>query len=394
MFHKIVRIGLVAFVVLGLVAGCGPAATPTSAVPTQTPRVIEGLVTPTPEPKPAPGSIALNGAGATFPWPIYTEWIFAYQYVDPSVTINYQGIGSGGGIKAIKDGTVDFAGSDSLLKEEDYAEKPDLQMLPILAGAVVPIYNLIGKDGEPIQDLILDIPTLVDIYMAKVTKWNDPKIAALNPDLRDKLPDAIITAVHRSDGSGTTEIFTTALAGVSDEWENSVGAGKAVEWPVDKAGNGIGGKGNPGVAAAVQNTPNSIGYVELSYAVSNNIPFAKMVNAAGNVVVANAETLQSAMSDFGTAFDERLTIKSISNGQGPYSWPICGYTYLIITMEQSDCAKAKALLNYIRWSLTDPGAAKRAADLGYATIPEAVRDLVLSKLQEVKCNGQPVLSSE
>lgn len=394
MLHKNTPLGLAVLAMVGLVVGCSPAATPTQGFPTQTPRIIERLATPTPEPKPLPGSITLNGAGATFPWPIYTEWIFAYQYVDPSVTINYQGIGSGGGIKAIKDGTVDFAGSDSLLKDEDYADRPDLQMLPVLAGAVVPIYNVVGRDGERIKGLILDMPTLVDIYMAAIKKWNDPQIVTLNPDLKDQLPDAIITVVHRSDGSGTTEIFTTALAGVSEEWKQTVGAGKAVEWPVDKAGNGIGGKGNPGVAAVVQNTPNSIGYVELTYAVSNNIEFAKMINAAGNVVEANAETLQSAMSDFGTAFNERLAIQSISNGKGAKSWPICGYTYLIISMEQTDCVKAKALISYIKWSLTDPGAAKRAADLGYATIPQTVRDLVLAKLREVKCGGQPVLSGE
>ena len=203
-------------------------------------------------------SVQLNGAGSTFILPVITEWIYAYQYVVPSVTLNYQGIGSGGGKKAIIDNTVDFAGSDSVVSAQEYSDGKDLQMYPVLAGAVVPIYNVEGVT----QTLTLDGNVLVGIYNAAITKWNDPAIAALNPGI--KLPDQAITGVHRSDGSGTTEIFTNALASFSADWKTNVGAGTSVEWPVDKAGNGIGGKGNQGVAAAVQNTPNSIGYVELS----------------------------------------------------------------------------------------------------------------------------------
>ncbi len=330
------------------------------------------------------GPIILNGAGATFPLPVYTEWIQMYKSVRPDVTLNYQGIGSGGGQKAILDGTVDFAGSDSLLKDDQYARMPDLQMLPMLAGAVVPIYNLPGADS-----LVLDGPTLAGIYMAQITTWNDPAIAALNPGLQ--LPDEPIVVAHRSDGSGTTEIFTAYLGAVSREWADNVGVGKAVEWPADAGGQGVGGKGNPGVAQAVQSTPYAIGYAELSYAKANHIPFAEMVNAAGNRVTANAETMQDAMAAFADAFDEHLTAQ-IVNAPGEKSWPIMGYTYIVIHMqENTNCGKTKALIEYIQWAISDQGAAQKAADLGYATLPDAVRDLVMAKLQQVECNGQKAL---
>ena len=341
----------------------------------------------------APGGIVqINGAGSTFQLPVESQWIGAYQKVDSSVTINYQGIGSGGGKSAILDGTVDFAGTDSLLTDAQYQQGGDLQMIPVLAGAVVPIYNIqgIGANDPP---LVLDGSTLAGIYAATITKWNDPAITALNPDLASKLPDASITAVHRSDGSGTTEIVTDALSSFSQSWADNVGAGPSVEWPVDKAGSGIGGKGNQGVAAAVQNTPNSIGYVELSFAVSNNIAFAKMKNAAGNVVTADADTLQSAMNDFAGSFSDKLTT-TIVNGKGAQSWPISGYTYVIIRMNSmKDCTKATALLQYLQWVVTSPEAAKIAADLGYAGLPQSVQQQALAKLGEATCGGQPILKS-
>jgi len=331
------------------------------------------------------GSVQINGAGATFPLPVYTEWIYAYQYVDPSVTLNYQGIGSGGGKKAIVDNTVDFAGSDSLVNNDEYTAGKDLQMYPMVAGAVVPIYNVEGIT----QTISLDGNVLVGIFNSTINKWDDPAIAALNPGL--SLPDASITAVHRSDGSGTTEIFTKALSAFREQWKNSVGAGSSVEWPVDKAGNGIGGKGNQGVAAAVQNTPNSIGYVELSYAIANKIAYAQMVNKAGNVVTANADSLASAMNDYADTFTDKLT-NTIVDGPGANSWPIAGYTYIILhTTSMTDCTKAQKLLKYLKWALTDAGAAKRAGDLGYSVLPDAVRTQVLAKLGEITCNGAPVM---
>lgn len=390
--YKLLILMMVASVLLG---ACGQAATPVEPQVVEVTRIVEGtpqtvIITATAEAEPTPlpaGSIAINGAGATFPLPVYTEWIYAYQYIDPAVTLNYQGIGSGGGKKAIIDNTVDFAGSDSLLKDEEYQAGVDLQMLPMLAGAVVPIYNIEGITTT----VVLDRSTLMGIYNAKITQWNDPAIVALNPDLADKLPSAAITAVHRSDGSGTTEIFTKALSAFDEEWKSTVGAGSSVEWPVDKAGTGVGGKGNQGVAAAVQNTPNSIGYVELSYAVSNGIAYAQMVNKAGKTVEASADSLAAAMDDFAGSFSEQLTT-NIVDGEGENSWPIAGYTYIIVhTESMSDCVKAEKLLNFLKWALTDEGAARRAAELGYSVLPESVRELVLAKLGEVTCNGNPVL---
>ncbi len=357
-----------------LLAACGTPATPASGAPL-----------------PA-GSVQINGAGATFPLPVYTEWTYAYPYVDPSVTLNYQGIGSGGGKKAIIDGTVDFAGSDSLVTDDEYAAGKDLQMYPMLAGAEVMIYNIPELDPASDPALIFDRQTLVDIYSAKLSLWNDPEIVALNPDLASKLPAKPITAVHRSDGSGTTEIFTRALSSFSQDWHDSVGFGTSIEWPVDKAGTGVGGKGNQGVAAAVQNTPYSIGYVELSYAVANKLAYAQMINKAGKTVSATADSLGSAMNDFADSFTDKLT-NIIVDGPGDGTWPIAGYTYLVLHQTgMTDCVKAQKLIEYIQWTQTDPGAIKRATDLGYATLPPTVRDKVFAKLGELTCKGQPVMS--
>lgn len=397
MRNKFIILSTALIVVSTLLAACGTPATP--AVVQQT--VVQTQlvsVTATPDMSastPLPdGSVQINGAGATFPLPVYTEWTYAYQYVDPAVVLNYQGIGSGGGKKGIVDGTIDYAGSDSLLKDEEYAAGKDLQMYPMVAGAVVPIYNIkLAKDlpqGTTLPKLVLDRQTLVDIYNAKVTNWNDPAIVALNPDWKDYLPDASITAVHRSDGSGTTEIFTKALTSFSPDW--TAGGASSVEWPVDKAGNGVGGKGNQGVSASVINTANSIGYVELSFAISNGLPYVSMVNKAGKTVVADSASVESAMRDFANGFSDKLTV-TIVDAPGDGSWPIAGYTYLILhTQNMTDCVKAQKLLEYINWSLTDTGAASAAAKLGYSVLPTVVRDQVLAKLGEVSCNGQPVMT--
>ncbi len=399
MFKKSHAIALVVLAVSLLLGACAPAASTApqaAAQPMEVTRIVEGtpqimVVTATPAPMAAAGSVQINGAGATFPLPVYTEWTYAYQYVDPAVVINYQGTGSGGGKKGIVDRTIDFAGSDSLLKDEEYTQGGDLQMYPMLAGAVVPIFNLEGFDPAADRALVLDRETLAGIYLGTVKNWDDEAIVKLNPGLAAKLPAAPITAVHRSDGSGTTEIFTNALAAFSEEWKNGPGAGSAVEWPVDQAGNGIGGKGNQGVAGAVQNTPNSIGYVELSYAVANKMPFAQMVNKAGKTVVAGEESLAAAMEDFAGSFSDKLTTK-IVDGEGEKSWPIAGYTYIILhTQTMEDCVKAEKLLGFLQWALTDEGAAKRAAALGYSVLPEAVRAQVLERLSQVTCNGQAVL---
>jgi phosphate transport system substrate-binding protein len=391
---------LAALIVSSLVlAACGAPAT-SSAPVVQTQVVVQTQmveVTPTADmsaPIPmAAGSVQLNGAGATFPAPIYTDWAYAYQYVDPSVVINYQAIGSGGGKKAIVDGTVDFAGSDSLLKDEEYAAGKDLQMYPTLAGAVVLTYNIkwakdFAKDAKtPV--LVLDRPTLVGIYNGTLNKWNDPAIVALNPNLKDYLPDAGITAVHRSDGSGTTEIFTKALSSFSADWK--AGGASSVEWPVDKAGNGVGGKGNAGVAASVINTPNSIGYVELGYAQSNGLPFASLINQAGKTIVASNDSVQAAMNEFAEDFTDKLT-NTIVDGKSEGAYPIAGYTYLILHItSMTDCVKAQKILEFFKWAETDQTAIARTTKLGYSPLPDAVRKTVLDKFTSVTCNGAPVL---
>jgi phosphate transport system substrate-binding protein len=391
--RNILFVAMVATMMILAACGTQPMAATTSentkSVAVNTPEVATTL---------APGSVTINGAGATFPLPLYTEWTYAYQYVDPSVVINYQGIGSGAGKKAIIDNTVDFAGSDSLVKPEEYTAGVDLQMYPIVAGAVVPVYNISFNipatgSGTPTPQapakLILDRLTLVRIYNGTIQKWDDPQIVALNPDLDSILPDAPITVVHRSDGSGTTELFTKALTSFSPEW--TAGGASSVDWPADKTGNGVGAKGNPGVAAAVISTPNSIGYVELAYAISNGMNMAKMINKAGTTVSASGDTVNSAMADFATTFTPELT-NTIVDAPGTNSWPIAGYTYVILhTTSMNDCVKAQKIVEYIRWTLTDSGAAQAATNLGYSVLPANVLSQVLAKLSEVTCNGQLVL---
>jgi len=345
--------------------------------------VKEVIVTATPEPMDAAGSIKLNASGATFPQPLYEDWAFAFNQRDPSVVINYAGGGSGQGIKDIKAGTVDFAGSDALLKDADYQEKPDLQMIPTVAGAVVLAYNVKGVTAT----VTLDAAAVVNIFSGKIEKWNDPALAALNPDV--KFPDLPINVVHRSDGSGTTNIFTLYLSAVSEDWKKGPGAGTAVDWPVDKLGRGQGGKGNPGVAAAIQNTNGAIGYVELAYAKSNNILYAKMVNASGKTVEASIPSTVAAIKD--AKFDDKLTAV-IVNSKDPEAWPIAGFTYLIVNKGYKDCKKAEKIVSFINWALSDPAAANRASKLLYAPLPKEVTPRVIEVVNKITCNGKPVVS--
>jgi phosphate transport system substrate-binding protein len=387
-----------------VLSACGQATpTPQTVIQTQVQyqtQIVEITATPGPaEPTPLPeGSVQITGAGATFPLPLYSQWTFAYQYVDPAVAINYSGVGSGAGKTAIIQNTVDFAGSDSLLSDQNYTDGKDLQMYPMVAGAVVPVYNIsfkpvptpeAGKAAIKLPALVLDRQTLVDIYNGKITSWNDPNIMALNPGLVDYMPaNAKITTVHRSDGSGTTELFTKAMTSFSPDW--TAGGASSIEWPIK---NSLGGKGNPGVAALVVSTPNSIGYVELAYALANSLPYASLVNKAGQTVVANGASVESAMADFSTAFDNNPKLTAtIVDAPGAGSWPIAGYTYIVLhTTSMIDCVKAAKLLEYLQWSLTDSGAAKIASDLGYSVLPDAVRTKVLDAYKQVTCNGQSVL---
>jgi phosphate transport system substrate-binding protein len=381
--------------VLLVAVAAAACATPTPA-PTATPMVIKEtvvvpgptavvketvIVQPTAKPVDAPGSVRLNASGATFPQPLYEDWAFAFSQRDPSVVINYAGGGSGQGIKDIKAGTVDFAGSDALLKDTDYAEAPNLQMLPTVAGAVVLAYNINGVTTT----LTLSADAVAGIYLGKIEKWNDPTLVTLNPGVN--LPDLPINVVHRSDGSGTTNIFTLYLSAVSAEWKAGPGAGTAADWPVDKLGRGQGGKGNPGVAAAVQNTNGAIGYVELAYAKSNSILYAKMINAAGNVVDATIPSTVAAIQ--AAKFDDKLTA-IIVNSKQPDAWPIAGFTYLIVDKDYTDCKKAEKLVSFINWALTDPSAQARAAKLLYAPLPPEVLPTVVAAADSITCNGQPV----
>lgn len=376
-----------------LLAACAQPAASTN--PTQEPQIVEVTrmvqgtplvetvvvtvpVAPEATQAPQAGSIQMNGAGASFPFPLYSRWFYEYAFVDPSVKFNYQSIGSGGGIKQITAKTVDFAGSDAILNEEQFAAAPGIQMLPSVAGAVVPTYN-VSELAEQ-EALVLDAAALSNIFLSTITKWNDPAIAELNPNLT--LPDKDILVVHRSDGSGTTFIFTDYLSTVSEEWKNTVGQGTSVEWPV-----GLGGKGNEGVAGTVSQNDGSIGYVELAYAKQNKLAIAKMVNAAGQTVEASPETTQSAMADFGGEMPDILA-RSIVNASGENSWPIAGYTYLLVYLDQTDCAKAKKLVEFIHWGLTD--GSPYAEELQYVPLPDNVRELVFTKLDQITCNGQPL----
>ncbi len=374
--HRAQPIVLAALALALLVtAACGAtAATPTAVKPAATPATA-------PTPAPAAGSVLINGAGATFPYPLYSRWFYEYAFVNTSVKFNYQSIGSGGGITQIKAKTVDFAGSDALLKDADRQEVAPavLQMLPTVAGAVVLSYNVKELAGK--APLILDAATVSAIYLGKIKKWNDPALAALNPDLT--LPAKDIIVARRSDGSGTTSIFTDYLSKVSPEWKEKVGAGTSVNWPT-----GLGGKGNEGVAGLVTQNDGAIGYVELAYAKQNKLAYAKMKNAAGNVVEASAKTTQNAMADFGDSMPDTLAV-SIVNPTGPESWPIAGYTYLIIYMDQQDCTKGKAVLDFLRWALSDAGA-KYAIELEYVPLPANVRSAVLAKVDKVTCKGAPL----
>jgi phosphate transport system substrate-binding protein len=381
-----------------VLSACGPAATPQTVVQTvvsvQT-KVVE--ITPTSGPAiatPLPaGSVQITASGATFPLPLYSQWTYAYQFVDPSVVINYTGVGSGAGKTAIIANTVDFAGSDSLLSDQNYTDGKDLQMYPMVAGAVVPIYNIAlkpvptpaaGQTAITLPKLLLDRQTLVDIYNGKITMWNDPAIITLNPGLKDYLPAAAITTVHRSDSSGTTEIFTKALSSFSPDWK--AGGASSVQWP----GKGLGGKGNAGVAAQVIANPNSIGYVELAYALSNGMNVSQLVNKASKTITANGASVNAAMAEFAGTFTDKLTA-TIVDGSSDGAWPITGYTYIILhTTSMTDCVKAQKVVDFLVWAQTDTGAQNGATALGYSVLPDAVRQQVLAKLGQVTCNGQPV----
>ena len=316
----------------------------------------------------ASAQMMINGAGATFPYPIYSKWFDEYAKVDPSVRFNYQSIGSGGGQKQIMAQTVDFGASDGPMSDDNLSKAPGkLLHIPTVAGAVVMVSNLPGN-----LSLKLDGDTIAAIYLGQIKKWNDPKLTALNPGV--KLSDQEIVVVHRSDGSGTTFIFTDYLSKVSPEWKQKVGNNTSVNWPV-----GIGGKGNEGVSGQVKQTPGAIGYVELIYAIQNKMSYADLKNAAGEFVKPTIDSVIAALSTAEIPDDFRF---SMTNAPGRDAYPICGATWLLVYQQQKDPAKGKKLVEFLKWAATKGEA--MAKDLDYAPLPQNVQQRVLKRIEEIK----------
>ena len=312
--------------------------------------------------------LLINGAGATFPYPIYSKWFDEYAKVDPSVRFNYQSIGSGGGQKQITARTVDFGASDGPMSDENLAKTPGkILHLPTVAGADVITYNL---PGDP--KLKLDGDTIVNIFLGNITKWNDPKIAALNPGV--DLPDLPVIVVHRSDGSGTTYIFVDYLSSISPVWADSVGKGTSVKWPV-----GIGGKGNEGVAGQVKQLSGAVGYVELIYAKQNKMPYADVKNAAGNFITPSLDSVTTAFATAKIPDDFRF---SMVNALGDNAYPISGATWLLVYEQQKNAVKGKKLVEFLNWALTKGEG--MASSLDYASLPENVQQRVLERIKTIK----------
>jgi len=321
----------------------------------------------------AAGALLITGAGATFPFPIYSKWFAEYNKLKPELQFNYQSIGSGGGIQQITNKTVDFGASDAPMSDAELDKAPSaLVHIPTVLGSVVVTYN------AQIAALKLSPETLAGIYLGKITKWNDAAIATDNAGVT--LPDAPIAVVRRSDGSGTTSVFTDYLAKVSDEWKTKVGAGKSVSWPV-----GLGAKGNEGVTGLVKQMPGSIGYVELAYANQNKLSKAAIKNAAGKFVEPSIEATSAAAAGVEMPADYRV---SITNSKAENAYPIASFTYLLVYKDQTDSEKGTALVNFLWWAIHD--GQKMAQALDYAPLPAAVVAKVEATLKSLTVNGKPV----
>jgi phosphate transport system substrate-binding protein len=318
---------------------------------------------------PAVAQTTLNGAGATFPYPMYSKWFSQYHKAHPDVEINYQSIGSGGGIRQVLAGTVDFGASDGPMTDEQLAQaKTKILHVPTVLGADVPAYNL-NVSGE----LRFTPEALSGIFLGKITSWSDSALAKANPTI--KLPSDPIIVIHRSDGSGTTFIWTDYLSKVSPEWKSQVGTGTSVKWPV-----GLGGKGNEGVAGMLRQMPGSIGYVELVYAVQNNIHYGEVKNSAGNFVKASVETVTAAAASMkNMPADFRV---SIVNAPGKDAYPISSFTWLLIPAQSKDATKGRILADFLNWMVSD--GQKMTADLTYAPLPEDVATKVKAEIQQVR----------
>ena len=311
---------------------------------------------------------ALTGAGATFPNPIYTKWFDAYAK-ETGIRINYQSIGSGGGIRQFTEGTVDFGATDGPMTDGQIAAvNGNVLHVPTVLGAVVVTYNLPEPGGARLR---FDGRTLAEVFLGRITRWNDSRIAALNPDA--KLPDTDIIVVHRSDGSGTSFIFTDYLSKVSPEWKQKVGSATSVEWPI-----GLGGKGNEGVTQQVKQSDGAIGYVELIYAISNDLPYADIKNAAGGFIQPSLKSVSAAAAAAELPADTDFRV-SITDPKGADAYPIASFTWLLIHPQPRDSAKGEQIEAFIRWML-QPEAQRMAADLHYAPLPVPVIELVQKRL--------------
>lgn len=319
-----------------------------------------------------PGAAAqINGAGATFPYPIYSKWFSDYNKLHPNIQINYQSIGSGGGIRQLVERTVFFGASDQPMTDEMLAKAPaPILHFPTVLGAVVPVYNIEGLSTQ----IKFTGPILADIFLGKITRWNDPALAKINPGV--SLPSATITVVHRSDGSGTTYVWVDYLSKISPEWKEKVGASSSVNWPA-----GVGGKGNEGVAGLVKQTPASLGYVELVYALQNKISYGAVQNQAGEFVNPEVKSVTAAAAGAVPTMPKDFRV-SITNSPGQGAYPISSFTWILLYESPDDKAKGQILNDFMKWALTDGQQA--AASLGYAPLPEEMVPMELELLNRIK----------
>jgi phosphate transport system substrate-binding protein len=327
---------------------------------------------------PAGAQLLMNGAGATFPYPLYSKWFDEYAKLEPGARFNYQSIGSGGGIRQIIARTVDFGASDAPVSDDLLQKAPGVLLhIPTVMGAVVATYNL---PGNPKLRFTPDV--LADIFLGKITKWNDARILAANPGA--SLPDRPLVVAHRSDGSGTTSIWVDYLSKVSKEWEQKVGRGTSVNWPV-----GLGGKGNEGVAGLVKGTPGALGYVELAYAGKNNLAVAAIRNRAGKFVEPTLESTSAAATGAAKEMPSDFRV-SLTDAPGEGSYPVAGFTWLLVYKDQPDEAKGRALVKFLWWAIHE--GQKYAPELVYAPLPGPVVKLVEARVKEISFGGRPLLA--
>jgi len=379
------RTGAIALAAMLLLGACTSAGT---TAPSQPAATTGGTTGPSAAANPVPptGNVTLTGAGATFPGLLYQVWVEKFSTVYPNVQINYQAIGSGGGIKAITEQTVDFGASDAAMKDSEIAALPagtKILHVPTALGAVVLIYNIKGVDGAAVKGLKLDADNLAGIFLGTITKWSDPKIAANNADIAANLPDTSILIVHRADSSGTTNAFTTYLDTVSPDWHTKVGAGKEVNWPV-----GNGAPGNDGVSAGVKQTDGAVGYVELEYATVSGLSSALLENAAGKFVPGSVDGVTAAAEAIADKFPADFRQAPIINGAGDTTYPIAAYTYILAYVDQKDADKGKSLVAFLYWALNDGQGEEKA--IGYAPLPQSVQQKALAELHLLTTGGAPI----